>query len=254
MLRDDPGPFGNRLTRYGRGPIWVLTVGCLAFMAASAAHAVVREDPWGGAGFAVGAGLWAFVLNFFRNPTRVPPADPDVIVSPADGKVFEVTRVENEEYIDGPATRVSVFLNVFNVHVNRSPVDGVVRYVKHHAGKFHSATRPDCREVNERQSVGVEMEDGTRVVVRKIAGLIARRICCPLEEGDRLERGFDYGMIRFGSQTEISLPERPGYRLELDVAPGQGVQGGVSSIGRWVKVDAPLEVSGSTAGSAGESG
>lgn len=176
--------------------------------------------------------LWVFVLSFFRNPSRVPPAG-DTPISPADGKVIAIEEVDDEVYVDGPAVRIQIFLSVFNVHVNRSPITGVVEHLRHIDGDYKNAMGASAREVNERQEVGLRTSDGVPVLIRQIAGLIARRIICPLQAGQEIDRGFDFGMIRFGSQTEIVIPSRQGVPFRVQVKPGQMVQAGKTVLGDW---------------------
>ena len=237
------GPWGNRLTRHGARTVAVFTAILAGLLA-------------GGAGWAtfVGSlslfilttilclGSWLAVLAFFRNPPRNLQPEANRAVAPADGKVIGIERVENEEYVGGPATRVSIFLSVFNVHVNRTPVAGVVDYLSYRRGTFRNALQKEARETNERQALGLRMADGTRVLVRQIAGLIARRIVCPVKEGERLPIGFDYGMIRFGSQTEVSIPDRPSQVFRVHVTIGQVVHGGETIIGAWEPPVMPPEV------------
>ena len=199
--------------------------------AALCAHYLALPVLWGAAAvFLLG---WVFVLSFFRNPSRTPPAGEHQVVSPADGTVISVERVDDEDFIGGPATRISIFLSVFNCHVNRAPVAGVVEYVHHRKGTFKNAMKAEARDSNECQFLGLRMADGTPVLVRQIAGLIARRIVCPVTVGTALPRGYDYGMIRFGSQTEVSVPDRDGAVFEVRVGPGDKVVGGVTVVGMW---------------------
>jgi phosphatidylserine decarboxylase len=176
--------------------------------------------------------LWVFVLSFFRNPTRVPPTG-DMPISPADGKVIAVEEIDDEVYVDGPAVRIQIFLSVFNVHVNRVPLTGVVEHLRHIDGEYRNAMGASSREVNERQEIGLRTTEGVPVLIRQIAGLIARRIVCPLQVGQEIERGFDFGMIRFGSQTEIVIPARSGVAFQAQVKVGQVVQGGKTVLGDW---------------------
>jgi phosphatidylserine decarboxylase len=224
------GLLGNRLTRHGT-PVILWESGLLLTAALLIGYGV--EDPvtrW--ALVHIPFLLWVFVLSFFRNPRRVPPAG-DLPICPADGKIIVVEDVEDEVYVDGPAVRIQIFLSVFNVHVNRSPVDGVVEHLRHVDGTFKSATQASAREVNERQEIGIRSHDGLKILVRQIAGLIARRIVCPLQAGDAIDRGFDFGMIRFGSQTEIVIPPKDGKKFTAAVKAGQKVQGGRTILGEW---------------------
>lgn len=135
------------------------------------------------------------------------------MVSPADGRVLGVDEIEQAEWIGGKALRVSIFMSVFSVHVNRFPVGGTVRHKLYRPGKFINASLDKASDNNEAMSIGVLMEDGTRVLVRQIAGLIARRIVCDVDEGDTAMRGARFGMIRFGSRVEVYLP--PGSQFKV---------------------------------------
>lgn len=224
------GVGGGLLTRHGKPVVTVSTL--LAAAAVTTFYMSMSHSPLRSSLFCAVALLWLFVLNFFRNPRRtIPPGG--VVVSPADGTVISVVEVQDDTYVGGPAVRVSIFLSVFNVHVNRAPVAGVVEHLKHRPGTFRSATSAEARETNECQEIGIRIADGTPVLVRQIAGLIARRIVCPLVAGQSLEKGFDFGMIRFGSQTEITLPHRNGTPFKAVVTPGEKLKGGESVIGEW---------------------
>ena len=150
--------------------------------------------------------LWLFVLSFFRDPERTLPADASVLVSPADGTVTDITEVASTPLLAEPCLRVGIFLSVFNVHVNRAPLSGRVGGLEYRPGRFLDARHPDCSRENEAQDI--LLEGACPVVVRQIAGLIARRIVCPLAVGATVERGQRIGMIKFGSRTELLVPKR----------------------------------------------
>lgn len=169
--------------------------------------------------------LGLFVLFFFRDPQRTPPQDPDTIVSPADGMVMEIV----EEPLNGkPGRRISVFLSIFDVHVNRSPVAGSITAIEYRSGKFYAAMRGRASAENEQNSFHVQSERG-EVVFKQIAGWIARRIVVWKAVGDSVLRGERVGMIRFGSRMDIWLPEG----VEIVTRPGQHVAGGTSVLARW---------------------
>jgi phosphatidylserine decarboxylase len=149
--------------------------------------------------------LFLFILYFFRNPERTPPADVQAVVSPADGTVVVVEQVP-ETPLGAPALKISVFMSVFNVHVNRVPFDGKVVDAFHHRGKFYDARdgRASCE--NERNGIVLEINKGVRIAFVQIAGLIARRIISYPKSGDVLKRGERYGLIRFGSRVDVYLP------------------------------------------------
>jgi phosphatidylserine decarboxylase len=145
--------------------------------------------------------LAAFFLWFFRDPERATPADPNLVISPADGKVTAIAQFE----VNGePRTRISIFLNVFNVHVNRSPIAGVIKDVQYQKGKFGNAMGAGSSDVNEQNIVTVE-GDGHRVVFKQIAGLLARRIVFTKSVGDAVQRGERIGLIKFASRVDVIL-------------------------------------------------
>ena len=172
----------------------------------------------GGFGFAISRrswGLWlaAFVLllialwvaYFFRDPERTGDRGPSLIVSPADGKLIMITEVDEPTFVKGRAIRISIFMNVFNVHVNRYPVDGVVKYVHYNKGRFFNAAAEKSSLENEQMSVGIETGQH-RVLVRQIAGLIARRIVTYSKVGETVKQGDRMGIIRFGSRVDVFIP------------------------------------------------
>ncbi len=150
--------------------------------------------------------LTLFSIFFFRDPERNVPQGDGLVVSPADGRVLGMEEVEELEYIAGPTSRVSIFMNLFDVHVNRFPVSGVVRYKNHHPGKFFNASLDKASVDNESLALGIESADSVKVLVRQIAGLLARRIVCSVEQGQSLKQGQRFGMICFGSRLEVYLP------------------------------------------------
>jgi phosphatidylserine decarboxylase len=163
------------------------------------------------------APLWlvaAFVLQFFRDPPRAIPADPGVVVSPADGRVIVVDEAP-DPFLNRPARRVSIFMNVFNVHSNRSPVAGEVKQRWYHRGSFLNAALDKAALENERNALWLRSEEGADLVVVQVAGLIARRILCHVEPGARLQRGERYGFIRFGSRLDVYLPAGSRVRVAL---------------------------------------
>ena len=146
-----------------------------------------------------------FVLQFVRDPARSIPGAPRAVLSPADGRVVVVERAQ-DPYLKRDAIKLSVFMNVFNVHSNRSPVDGEVSEVWYHPGSFLNAALPKASLENERNALWIKTADGTDVTCVQVAGLIARRILCYVKAGDKLARGQRYGFIRFGSRVDVYLP------------------------------------------------
>jgi phosphatidylserine decarboxylase len=147
--------------------------------------------------------LW--VAYFFRDPEREGARGPEVVIAPADGKVVLIQDVDEPAFMGGRSKRISIFMNVFNVHVNRYPVSGTVRYVKYNPGKFLNAAVEKSSMENEQMSVGIET-GGVRILVRQIAGLIARRIVTYSKEGEHVEQAQRMGLIRFGSRVDVFLP------------------------------------------------
>jgi len=171
--------------------------------AALAAAALV----WGLAGFVWSVPLWlvaVFVIQFFRDPPREVPQQANAVLAPADGRIVKVEKVR-DPYTERDTLLISVFMNVFNVHSNRSPVDGVVERVDYSPGKFINADLDKASTENERSAMVLKL-DGERITVVQVAGLIARRILCYVKAGDRLARGQRYGFIRFGSRVDVYLP------------------------------------------------
>ena len=169
--------------------------------------------------------LTLFSIYFFRDPEREVPDGENLVVSPADGRVLSLDQVEENLFIGAPAQRVSIFMNVFDVHVNRSPIEGTVLLKEYKKGKFFNASLDKSSDENEAMTLGIESPDNKhRVLVRQIAGLIARRIVCRVAESDTLKRGERFGMIRYGSRLEVYLP--PGSKYL--VAVGDRVKAGTS--------------------------
>ena len=189
----------------------------------AAAACIMAAMGWVGAaaGFAV---LALAFLAFFRDPDRTAPELPGAVLAPADGRVMVLT-----EALDpwvGPAVRVSIFLSPLDVHVNRAPIGGLVKNVEYVAGRFLAAYRPEASEQNERCAVSLDGERA-RVTVTQISGVLARRIVCRVRPGDTLRAGQRYGLIRFGSRTDLVLPRG----TELRVRVGDRVRGGESVMG-----------------------
>ena len=155
-----------------------------------------------------------WVAYFFRDPERTGERGARVVTSPADGKVVLITEVDEPAFIHGRALRVSIFMNVFNVHVNRYPVSGTVKYVQYNPGKFLNAAVEKSSLENEQRSVGIE-SGAYRILVRQIAGLIARRIVTYSREGERVEQGERMGLIRFGSRVDVFMPTDTKIRVKI---------------------------------------
>lgn len=174
--------------------------------------------------------LWifaVFALQFFRDPERVPPTDTDAVIAPADGRIVAVEKVR-DPHLERDALKISVFMNVFNVHSNKSPVDGEIKGIWYTPGSFVNADLDKASTENERNALWIQTSRGDVTCVQ-IAGLIARRILCYVRVGDPLARGQRYGFIRFGSRVDVYLP----VTARAEVSIGQKVTGGRTILARW---------------------
>ncbi len=171
--------------------------------------------------------LFVFVAFFFRNPPRTIPSGEGILVSPADGTIMDICEIFEDRFLNSKAIRVSIFLSIFNVHLNRSPMEGIVKYRSYRPGKMLPAFKSHVSDINEKNFVGIE-NNGLRIMVTQITGFIARRIVCWVNPEDRLSRGDIFGLIKFGSCTEIIVPSD----CEILVKKGQKVVGGETVIGR----------------------
>ncbi len=179
-------------------------------------------------GLAVAAGLLTlFVSWFFRNPARTIPQGPNLVVAPGDGKVIAIEEEFEPRFLKERSLRVTIFLNVFDVHINRIPCEGLVEQVQYQPGLFLVASRPDATIRNEQNALMLTTPKGIKVLCVQVAGLIARRIVCWVSAGDRVQRGERYGLIRFGSRMDTFLP----LGTLLKVAVGDRVKGGETILG-----------------------
>ncbi|MAO64759.1 MAG: phosphatidylserine decarboxylase family protein [Balneola sp.] len=172
-------------------------------------------------------GLTLLTIYFFRDPERILPEDENLIVSPADGKVVFVKEVEEDVYIKGKATQISIFLSPLNVHVNRNPVSGLLEYVKYHPGEYLMAWTEHASELNERADFGVLHPSNTKIFFRQITGFLARRIVYNISEGDQLTAGERFGIMKFGSRMDIVVPGN----VDIQVKPGDTTRAGESILG-----------------------
>ncbi len=192
-------------------PLLLLGIAALSFRGTTAGVALVA--------------LAMFVFSFFRDPERAIPGEPGAVVSPADGRVVVVTE---EEHAGKPGKRVSIFLAIWNVHVNRAPEAGRVTKVDYRPGKFHGAMRERASLENEQNIITLKTDEG-EMMFKQIAGWIARRVVCWKKVGETVARGERIGLVRFGSRVDVWLP----YPVEILVVPGQAVRGGASVLARW---------------------
>jgi phosphatidylserine decarboxylase len=204
-------------------------------------HPIIAREGWPHVAIAAGVALLAtwllcwwsiafwmlvvFVVQFFRDPPRAIPSEPGIVVSPADGRVVLVGKAR-DPYLDRDAVKISVFMNVFNVHSNRSPVQGRVEKRSYHAGSFLNAALDKASAENERMALHLRTDAGADVTCVQIAGLVARRILCYANEGDYLARGQRYGFIRFGSRVDVYLPASAAPKVSV----GDKITAGVTVI------------------------
>jgi phosphatidylserine decarboxylase len=173
------------------------------------------------------------IVYFFRNPVRRVPPETGLCVSPADGTIAEIAELKHDDFIDGPAVRIGIFLSIFNVHLNRSPVTARVIALRYARGEFLNALRRESALRNENMWIGLEEESPPyrRMVVRQISGAIARRIVCALRPGESVPRGHVFGMIKLGSRTELILPAEDGLQIKIRV--GQKVKAGSTVLAEY---------------------
>lgn len=173
--------------------------------------------------------LFLLVLQFFRNPVRlIPNSDSELVYAPADGKVVVIEETQEQEYFHDRRLQVSIFMSPVDVHVNRSPVSGLVKYFRYHPGKYLVAWHPKSSSENERTTTVIATNRNTEILMRQIAGALARRIKNYLAEGDRVEQGVDIGFIKFGSRVDLLLP----IGTELEVKLGDKVKGNKTIVAR----------------------
>ncbi len=177
-------------------------------------------------GIALSTFLLIIILQFFRKPIFTITKDDTILLAPADGKVVVIEEVEEPEYFKDKRIQVSIFMSPFNVHINRNPVSGIVRYAKYHAGLYLVAWHPKSSTENERTTVVYEKSNGMQILIRQIAGALARRIVYYVKEGDKVEQGEEMGFIKFGSRVDIFLP----IGTKINVGLNEVVKGGKTNI------------------------
>lgn len=223
---DDPFRWRDRLrlARWGLGE--------LVIMGAPLLIATVLLAIWFWPLAFVPGVVLVWLVSFFRDPARAVPTGSELVLAPADGRIAEVTELEHDEFVGGPAVRIGIFLSIFNVHINRSPLAARVIRLRYWPGKFLNALNPASAWQNESMWIGLEQDQPPhrRIVVRQIAGLFARRIVCDLRPGERLEPGAKFGMIKLGSRTELVVPAAG---FTPSVAVGQHVAAGTTVLGRY---------------------
>jgi phosphatidylserine decarboxylase len=226
------------LTKYGWPQVVVYPVLIVAAMLAVALGGASHTPSWAIVGTEVVLGVvlvWA--LMFFRDPPRNAPQDKNLLIAPADGKVTDIEQVPQSDFVDGPALRIGIFLSIFNVHINRAPCGARVEKIAYRKGRYLNAMNPLSAKVNESNTLTLVRteEPKDRLVVRQVSGAIARRIVCQAKEGGELSQGQAFGMIKFGSRTELYVPA--GRPIECMVRIGDAVQAGITPLLRYGKCD-----------------
>ncbi|MHC4264574.1 MAG: phosphatidylserine decarboxylase [Planctomycetota bacterium] len=199
------------LTKYGWPQVAVFPVVILAVMAVCLIAGLRYWPAWGiFASQSLLVVLLIFVLSFFRDPLREVPAEEHLILAPADGTITDIETIEDESYIGGPAVRIGIFLSIFNTHINRAPCNVKVEKITYKKGQYKNAAKAESGRINESNNLNLVRTDNTddKLIVRQISGAIARHIVCRVKEGEHLKSGEKFGMIKFGSRTELYLPLR----------------------------------------------
>ena len=230
---DDPYTWRDNLpfVRVGLAELLLIGGGFFAAAAAFGAWAVSAAGTTQivAAVLAIAAGVVGILVAwFFRDPHRSIPTEPGVVVSPADGKIVDIEQLDHDEFVGGPAVKIGIFLSIFNVHINRSPIAGRVIGLKYRPGKYLNALRPESARENEQLAVLLESSEPPYrgMVIRQITGAIARRIVCWVKPGDKLDAGEQFGMIKLGSRTELVLPREDS--LQIRTKLGDKVKAGTS--------------------------
>jgi len=191
------------ITKYGYDVFFIITAVCVVIMLL--ALLFVEPKSYRYSLIVVSLAVLAFVSNFFRDPERRTPQGENLIIAPADGKVVVVKKIFDNEFFHADVWQISIFMSPLNVHVNRNPISGVVKHTRYVQGEYFAAFEDKASEKNEQMIVGLENVHG-KVMMKQIAGFIARRIVCPLKSGDTVTAGERFGMIKFGSRVDVLLP------------------------------------------------
>jgi len=200
------------ITKYGYDVFFTITGICLIAIVISLLAVEPRVFRYSIVALALF--FFGFTLNFFRDPDRTTPAGDSIVVSPADGKVVVVKNVQEQEFFNGPAIQISIFMSPLNVHVNRIPFTGVVSHFRYVEGEFFAAFEDKASERNEQTIIGLENQKG-KVLFKQIAGFVARRIVCNLKVGETVRMGDRFGMIKFGSRVDVFIPDNASSKVSV---------------------------------------
>ena len=226
------------LTKYGMPQVAVFPAALTVAMIAVALGTTALLPAWAVVLIeAVPAAILVWALMFFRDPERRCPSDANLLLAPADGRITDIDQVQEADFIEGPALRIGIFLSIFNVHINRAPCNAKVERITYKQGKYINAMNPQSGHLNESNNLGLVRTDSPedRLVVRQISGAIARRIVCATTEGEQLTGGERFGMIKFGSRTELYLPVRENAKCLVKI--GDKVQAGLTPLVEYVNRD-----------------
>jgi phosphatidylserine decarboxylase len=222
------------LTSYGWPQVIIWPIVIIVIAVVFSAAAAYSIPPWIVFGIdAILIAILVWALSFFRDPQRDCPSDIDVLLAPADGKITDITTLDDMEFIGGKALRIGIFLSIFNVHINRSPCKAKVEKTEHRPGRYKNALNPESSLVNESNNLYLTRLERPhdRLIVRQVSGAIARRIVCKASPGQHLSAGEKFGMIKFGSRTELYVPSHHGVRCL--VVAGQPVKAGLTILVRY---------------------
>jgi phosphatidylserine decarboxylase len=224
------------LTKYGWPQVAIFPAIVVAAMVAYLVAAVLFVPLWATVTIeAVLAAILVWILAFFRDPERRCPLEKNLLLAPADGRVTDVEVVEEDGFIGGPAVRIGIFLNIFDVHINRAPCNVKVEKITYRRGRYRNAMTAESGRVNESNDLWLVRTDGPgeKLLVRQISGAIARRIVCAAREGQELAGGEKFGMIKFGSRTELYVPVSDSVKCLVE--RGDKVKAGLSPLVRYIK-------------------
>ena len=222
------------LTKYGWPQVVIFPAAVLAVMVASLLGAMAFLPPWVIISVeALLAIVLIWVLAFFRDPHRAVPMDSNLLLAPADGKITNIEIVDENDFISRKTLRIGIFMSIFNVHINRAPCNVKVEKITYKQGKYKNAKNPQAGRVNESNDLDLVRTDSPkeRLIVRQISGAIARRIVCQISQGQKLTGGEKFGMIKFGSRTELYLPARENARCLVQI--GDKVKAGLTPLVRY---------------------